>query len=196
MGNKYYTTLYTTFPYELQSGKAYYVNHESIAPYGDEGKFRVVCQEVANGKVPANQAVIIECDGTEPASNKVLPLPQNNETLNGNFLRGNIAFKDGNMTGNGNIYVLSVGKTTGLGFYKLKTGTPIPDNKMYTLLDEEQQDLAKNVTFSFGDVVDMIREVAMPEDIAGQPIYDLQGRKVENPSNGIYIVNGKKLIIK
>ena len=197
-GDKYYTTLYTTFPYQLQSGTAYYVNHESIVPYGDEseGKFRVVCQEVANGKVPANQAVIIECDGTDPASNKILPLPQNNETLNGNYLRGNIAFKDGNKTGNGNIYVLSVGQSSGLGFYKLKTGTPLPDNKMYTLLNEDQQNLAKNVTFSFGDVVDMIREVAMPEDIAGQPIFDLQGRKVVNPSNGIYIVNGKKLIIK
>ena len=27
-------------------------------------------------------------------------------------------------------------------------------------------------------------------------IYDLQGRKVENPSTGIYIVNGKKVLVK
>ena len=27
-------------------------------------------------------------------------------------------------------------------------------------------------------------------------IYDLQGRKVENPSRGIYIINGKKVFIK
>jgi hypothetical protein len=27
-------------------------------------------------------------------------------------------------------------------------------------------------------------------------VYDLQGRKVENPSKGIYIINGKKTLIK
>ena len=27
-------------------------------------------------------------------------------------------------------------------------------------------------------------------------IYDLQGRKVENPSTGIYIVDGKKVFVK
>ena len=29
-----------------------------------------------------------------------------------------------------------------------------------------------------------------------QLIYDLQGRPVENPTKGIYIVNGKKVIVK
>ena len=27
-------------------------------------------------------------------------------------------------------------------------------------------------------------------------VYDLYGRRVENPSNGIYIVNGKKVVIR
>ena len=27
-------------------------------------------------------------------------------------------------------------------------------------------------------------------------VYDLQGRKVENPTNGVYIINGKKVVIK
>ena len=35
------------------------------------------------------------------------------------------------------------------------------------------------------------------EQIAeSKTVYDLQGRKVENPTNGIYIVNGKKLFVK
>ena len=27
-------------------------------------------------------------------------------------------------------------------------------------------------------------------------IYDLQGKEVENPSKGIYIINGKKVLVK
>ena len=205
---KFYTTLYTTFPYKLQSGKAYYVNHESIVPYGDEseGKFRVVCQEIAGGKVPANEAVIIECEGTDPASNKIVPIPQNESVnaLSGNFLRSNIAFRDGVKTGDGKIYVLSVGKNSGVGFYKLKTGTPLPDNKAYSSLNEEQQGFAKNATFIIGEddladesIATSLDEVVMlTEDFAGNEIYDLQGRRVKNPTRGIYVVNGKKFIVK
>ena len=28
------------------------------------------------------------------------------------------------------------------------------------------------------------------------PVYDLQGRRVNNPTKGIYVVNGKKIVIK
>ena len=38
------------------------------------------------------------------------------------------------------------------------------------------------------------------KDIAASPMmrqfYDLQGRKVEVPSEGIYIINGKKVVVK
>lgn len=203
-GNKYYTTLYTTFPYELQSGKAYYINDESIKPYGEEGKYRVACHEVAGKQVPANSAVIIECDGTSPADNKILPLPQSTHISpfegQHQLLHGYTKIEHGEKSGNGHIYVLSVGQKTGLGFYKLKSGTPMADNKAYSSLSEEAQSAAKSISFSFGDD-DMetplaIEEVALPENIVGQPIYDLQGRRVKNPSQGIYIVNGKKYVIK
>lgn len=204
--NKYYTTLYTTFPYELQSGKAYYINDQSIQPYGDEaeGKYRVVCKEVSGKKIPANAAVIIECDGTDPADNKILPLPQSTQItpLEGHqLLHGYTKIQHGgDMVGEGHIYVLSVGKSTGLGFYKLKSGTSLSDNKAYSKLSEEAQSAAKSISFSFGDddieTPLAIEEVALPENVVGQTIYDLQGRKVKNPSQGIYIVNGKKYVIK
>ena len=68
-------------------------------------------------------------------------------------------------------------------------------------LNEEQQNFAKNVSFFIGDdvvlgITTAINDVALPEDVAGQAIYDLQGRRVLNPSNGIYIVNGKKFVVK
>ena len=39
-------------------------------------------------------------------------------------------------------------------------------------------------------------EEIMDENTKMKGIYDLQGRKVENPTNGLYIVDGKKMLIK
>ena len=34
------------------------------------------------------------------------------------------------------------------------------------------------------------------EDVKMKGVYDLHGKKVENPTNGIYIINGKKVFVK
>jgi len=38
--------------------------------------------------------------------------------------------------------------------------------------------------------------VATATDEGDDTIYDLQGRRVDNPRRGIYIRNGKKVVIK
>ena len=75
------------------------------------------------------------------------------------------------------------------------------DNKVYAEVSEEGVLEAKSVSFFFGDdndfgITTSIKEVALPEEAAGYIIYDLQGRRVSNPSSGVYIVNGRKLVIK
>jgi hypothetical protein len=51
------------------------------------------------------------------------------------------------------------------------------------------------ITFE-DDVTDGIKLIDGDEQNANGSIYDIQGRKVENPTKGIYIVNGKKVVIK
>ena len=110
--------------------------------------------------------------------------------------KGHIPLRDSEKKGDGKIYVLSVGQK-GLAFYKLNMDTPLSDNKAYSELTEEQQSFAKKATFSIGDYTTSIQEdIVLTEDIAGKEIYDLQGRRVKNPKQGIYIVNGKKYVIK
>jgi hypothetical protein len=53
---------------------------------------------------------------------------------------------------------------------------------------------AKTITLE-DDVTDGIKLINGDEQNAGN-IYDIQGRKVENATKGIYIVNGKKVVIK
>ena len=196
---KYYTTLYTTFPYELQSGKAYYVNSESIK-HEDE-KVIVTCKEISGGKVPANQGVIIECDATDPFANKILPLAftaTDIPNLDDNLLQGHIKIQHGSRSGDGStLFVLSSVGDAGLGFYRLSSGTAMPDNKVFVILDDELQNAAKNALFRFSDdAATGIRDMAPAVEKSGDAIYDLQGRKVEKTTRGVYIVNGKKLLVK
>ena len=47
-----------------------------------------------------------------------------------------------------------------------------------------------------GDTPTGIEEINAQGDINDDAVYDLMGRRVFNPSNGIYVINGKKVIIK
>lgn len=86
---KYYTTMYTAFPYACRDGvKAYVV--DKIMSDG-----RAHLQEIANGKVPANTPVILECNGTEPAANRLLPLTTDPKEVEiTNLLKGEIWLND------------------------------------------------------------------------------------------------------
>jgi len=75
VGDKYYTTLYAFFAYELPEGmKAYYVDKhldESLVKYAETPVAELV--EIT-GQVPAGIPVILECSSQEPADNILKPL--------------------------------------------------------------------------------------------------------------------------
>ena len=48
----------------------------------------------------------------------------------------------------------------------------------------------------FGNDATGISEELIAESEEFAPYYDLQGRRVAQPTKGLYIVNGKKVIIK
>ena len=78
--------------------------------------------------------------------------------------------------------------------------TPIFEG--YTLKEsdavyEELAHVSKNmeITYTYSNGETAISEVK-GESGRVKAIYDLQGRKVENPTKGIYIINGKKVFVK
>ena len=95
------------------------------------------------------------------------------------------------------IYTKPTGKEA--GFYKVTSDRAIPAGKAYLQiptewLNEETASEAKAVKLVFDDGestgIDEVNRVESKEEV----IYDLQGRRVKNPSKGIYIINGRKVV--
>lgn len=78
------------------------------------------------------------------------------------------------------------------------TGNTVPYFKSYLSIPKASIPMgAKSIVFVFDDdETTGISDINVEEDINDAPYYDLKGMKVENPQRGIYIRNGKKVIIK
>lgn len=92
-------------------------------------------------------------------------------------------------------YVLTEG-SYGIGFYPLSQSGTLAAGKAYLQLPTSVSS-AKGISMSFEDettgICDNYEVEIMNSDAA---VYDLHGRKVKNPTKGLYIVNGKKVVIK
>lgn len=90
---------------------------------------------------------------------------------------------------NETLYGLNV-KNDVVGFYQMRPGKAIL-SPFRAYLDYTSSP-SKGFAFSF-DETDMVEAIEMSHN--DNTIYDLQGRRVQNPGTGIYIVNGKKIMI-
>ena len=142
---------------------------------------------VKNGTVPANTGLLLKADeGTA-----TIPVVASSSTnVSGNLLVGkteayNLAANDG--------YVLLNGGN-GFGFYKNNNAFTVGANTAY--LPAGFASDGARIFFSFDDDVTAINEAKSQQPTAIGQFFDLQGRKVAQPAKGLYIVNGKKVVIK
>ena len=142
---------------------------------------------VPNREIPAGKAVILKSS----AASITLTPAATTQTLDGNQLQGTTAAITGAA---GNIYVLNKG-TNGVGFYKLSTTGTLGANKAYLTYSGSSPAPA---FFGFGDNngTTGINAVNGSELTVNGEYYNLAGQRVAQPTKGLYIVNGKKVIIK
>ena len=211
---KYYTTLYVDFPFQIKGDvKAYTI--EGVEAKNADGYYFARVKELAQqgDTVPAQTAVVLECNSTDPADNQLLPTGDekpktSNNRLCGTFFGGSInglTVKDGagndyNVT-HDNIRAFNINTADSrnpIGFYKVKNNvTNIPGNKAFLVLTSTEAQ-AKSFVLEFEDGgTTGIETIENSKNSTDDGVYyDLQGRRVENPTRGIYIVNGKKVVIK
>ena len=134
-------------------------------------------------EVPANTAVILKGD----ADTYNFPVIDNAAAIADNDLQ----VSDGNVAGDGStIYVLADGNN-GVGFYLLKSGQKVPAGKAYL---ETGAGAPEFIGFAGGTtgINDVTSKMA---DVRGE-FFNIAGQRVAQPTKGLYIVNGKKVIIK
>ncbi len=90
-------------------------------------------------------------------------------------------------------YVLTV-KEGVAGFYRKDEGFKVYNNKAYLQVPATAGVNALRIRFAGDDSTGIEHSEFTIQN--SEFIYDLQGRRVANPTKGIYIVNGKKVVIK
>ena len=140
-------------------------------------------------KVPANTAVILYADVDESTSYTLTPTAETTGDVSANKLH----VSDGTKTGDGStIYVLA--NKTPVGFYKLSSSATVPAGKAYLQISGG---VASAPAFiGFGNGTTGIQTIDNGKLTNDNVYYDLQGRRVAQPTKGLYIVNGKKVVIK
>ena len=87
-------------------------------------------------------------------------------------------------------------------FYPFEDNTPFNAGEAYLQIPTAWLPASASKTidirFDEGEFTDIdeVEDGLEGEDGEGKTIYDLQGRVVENPTNGIYIIDGKKVLVK
>ena len=90
-------------------------------------------------------------------------------------------------------YILNKPSDGIIGFYKAN-GQKVGAGKAYLQVSSEQATTRAFIAFSFDDPETGIAQI---ETLPQQGVaYDLQGRRINAPKGGLYIINGKKVIVK
>lgn len=184
-----YATFYAPVAVTIPSGiEAYYLTN-IIGELASMTK-------IEDGIIPANTGVILTGENGEPATANTynLAITISASTINDNMFEGTVATE----YVTGDAYVLSI-KDNNVGLYGVtlnkENGTAFQNNSHKAYLPKNTgTSLSNSLRFSFGGTTAIEKVESRNEK---EEIYDLTGRKLKGISGaGIYIINGKKVLIK
>ena len=176
--------VYQTFanPYDCQIANAdvYYITTQTASTAHIE--------QATNNYVPAGIGVILKAK--KAATVNIRPISGVNDA---NLISNNsLVAGDGSTNVAAGNFMLAYSSTDEIAkFYAIgASGFVVPANKAYL---PSGSGGVKSLSLSFGDET-ALQEIKTSESQTA--IYDLQGRRVSTVKKGLYIVNGKKMLVK
>lgn len=158
----------------------------------------VTLQKIEDRTINAGQAVLLKSNKEEKLANDLtehltFATNQSSASYTGNLLKGVEKDTEVSALGREFVYILSKTEGNSTGFYKYdKT---LSAGKAY--LDPEglsEENLAKSCLFTFKDTTTGIKPMS---ESMSESVYDLMGRRLKEAGfKGVYIVNGKKVVVK
>lgn len=202
---KYYATIYAYFPFKLSDDmKAY-----SII---DSNNQAAVYKEIT-GTIPMGTPVLIECSSPTADGNRIDIVDEDIAALSGNKLVGQwfCCHKDGHINrkeySSSTMRVLGLKKDGKLGFIKAANTYLSQDNGKYYLPANKaylpvSSSAANELTLMTEDEYSGINTISV-EETHNSGVYTLTGTLIRkrnessgNLPKGIYIINGKKVIVQ
>lgn len=198
----YYGTLFASYAFKKVSDgiKFYYIDAEQ------EGVCRM--KEITSDVIPAATPIIFKCSSNDPAQNMVMPVVDETSAPADNYLAGTlfasvttkhekyVAYDASTMrvlgVNDANQVIFTTAKSTDLA----NDGQHIPMNTCYLRVFNG---LTGDFRLVDNDEYTGIRNINAAENSNNHPIYTLSGVKVDGSKTlkpGIYIQNGKKMVIK
>ncbi len=179
---------------KITVGSAGFTTFSPKLPIDAEGVVTAYAAKYSGGKIvltpvtkiPAGAGVIVEA----AEGNHKVPVIESAEALG---TINELSVSDGTATGDGT-HVFALGKKDDkVGFVKVKSGVIIPAGKAYLYIATPP---TSRDFLGFGeDDTTGIESVEQAAKVDNQ-YFNLAGQRVVQPTKGLYIVNGKKVIIK
>ena len=182
-----YATVGYPFPVQVTNNdvKVYY------ATKAENGFLKLT--EATNKIIPANEGAILYSESGQTTANMKI-LPSTESTFADNKLTATTAKREGFTT----LTTYGLSNMNGVVCFRKNSSTNVPANKAYLDADNytSNSGSAQQLLFSFDNVVEGIDNVVKAQN-ANKVYYDLQGRRVLYPANGIFVTeNGEKVFIK
>lgn len=138
-------------------------------------------------KVPANTGLILK--GSANTYSLSTTTDATLDDVSGNLLKSNT--EDVYTVSSSNIYVLSNRDGGVAGFYLANTGIHVAKYKSYLVYSSS----ARSISLS-DDNTTGIDNTFKAETDNSQQYYNLQGQRISTPTKGVYVVDGKKFVVK
>ena len=186
-----YTTLYVDYPIRVTNAKVY-------TGQRNDAQTSVEMILATDNIIPANTGVVLVKDGTNVLLDQTYTISNEAGTVERGDISGTttaIALT-AETRNNYRVFGLSNTSPQRLGFFRPSSRVAsIPANKaFYDLTGSGVQGFV--LSFDGMETGIALDQIMQPSPEADKPAYDLSGRRVNHAAKGIYIIGGKKVIVK